>query len=172
MKRIQSILMSLMVLALLSAGFAVKASADVRVSATLRTPGVRVHVTNSPYSRNRRVTTVQRTVVARHFCKVTLHDRNVALRLSSYTGVPVQRMIRLRSTGLGWYQIGNRLNMPRVAVRAAMRPVTWQRFLQGQRIGRCGTPGWHKNVSRIDEVTDGSSIEGGREFTGGWTYHD
>ena len=151
MKKIRSILMSLITLGLLSgAGIAEDANADVYVDATLHTPNVRVRIGNSPYSNYRSVTTTRRTVVVHPHYNVTRNDWKVAGRLAWYTGVPARRMIRLKSAGYRWGQIGRRLHMPRPVVRAALHRGTWKHFLRDERrLARCddGARTWQVTYS-------------------------
>jgi hypothetical protein len=132
-------LLSITALAVLVApGLVRNASADVRVSATVRTPIVTVRVGNTPFSHHRSfarkplpVIYVQRHVI------ITRDDRRIAARLAQYTGVPAQDMLYLKSRGYTWYQIGRWIDVSDCALQAAMNNGTWNRFIHSRHFDRC-----------------------------------
>ena len=136
------LLVGVMTPALLAApGIAEKAKADVRVKATVQTPAVRIHVTNSPA---RHYVKGPRPVKVTHVYRISKHDRVIALRLAHYAGVPARRIVLMRERGLSWAQIGNRLSIPQYVVRAAFNARSWERFMIAEnRRGGCGTVTYH-----------------------------
>lgn len=135
-------ILSLMTPALLAVpGIAEKAKADVRVKATIKTPAVRIHVTNRP---SRHYVERRRPIRVATVYRVTGRDRVIARRLQTYSGVPARRMILMKRRGLNWFQIGNRLRIPQYVVRAAVHTRSWKRFMLAERRrGRCGTVTYH-----------------------------
>lgn len=146
------------------------AAAGVKVSATVKTPAVRIHVGNTPnvYFGTVKLGVLQ--VRTLHLYKVNRQDQMIAKRLGEFTGVPARTLLNLRTRGYDWFEIGHWLYLPRPVVRAAMTQPTWQRFLlRDQLAGRRGfdRPPGHR-VSHIDpayyENMDGRDRDFGGRF--------
>jgi len=134
MKKMQTIILSLIALALLVGhGIVQDANAGVRVKATLGTPNVRIRVSNT--SSNHYGLYPRRHLPIRIYKHhmITKQDRTIARRLSRYTGVPSRALIQFRSQGYRWAEIGRWLQLPRPVVRAAMHQRSWNRFLREER---------------------------------------
>jgi hypothetical protein len=135
MNRMRVSLLSLMVVIILvGSGIVQDAEAEVRFSVTMRTPNVRVRVGNTPPINCRAVRVRRLPIRGRHFYRLSKRDRRVATRLAHYTGVPKHEILRLRSYGYQWFEIGRWLHLPRRIVRAAMHKGTWKRFLREERL--------------------------------------
>jgi hypothetical protein len=114
-------------------GLSRSAEAGIRVTATLHTPDVHVRIGGAPRGYTIGHLPVRRP--GRHM--VGRRDRAIALRLARYTGVPARRLIRLRTYGYTWFEIGRWLRLPPQVVRAAMDRRSWSRFRRsGARIVR------------------------------------
>jgi hypothetical protein len=143
MKRMLQSLMVIAALALLVVtGLVRDAGAEVRVSATLRTPNVSVRIGNVPPGPHGRIRVRHLPARPRRQYRIVKRDRRIARRLARYTGVPVRELIRLRAYGYNWYEIGHWLRLPRRVVRAAFDKHSWKRFIHGGRRlaghGKCG----------------------------------
>jgi len=86
-----------------------KARAGIVVEARIQMPNLSVQYQSGP----RRV---HRTPVF----QVTARDRAIARRLAFKTGLRGEMLLDLRSRGLSWNQIGQRLGIPRGQIRFAM----------------------------------------------------
>ena len=105
-----------------------EAQARIRVQATVRTPYMTVQVDNGPYGQAR----VHRAVLpVRHLevRRVSARDRNVARRLSRFTGVPRPELVQLRREGNTWREIGRWLGVPRQVIRASLNGKSWRMFM-------------------------------------------
>lgn len=115
------------------------AEAGIRVSATLSTPHVGIHLsTGHP---DRCPGCVRAPLPVRRYAalKLAKHDRQVAERLADFTGVRKQELLRLRRHGYSWLEIGLHLGLSRQAVNASFTARTWQRYLNGPRpYVKCG----------------------------------
>ena len=133
MKKTRITHLSLIVLILLlGAGLARNAGAEVRVNASLHTPNMHLRIGNAPARPYPGIMSGHLRLARRHHYRVTARDRMIALRLARYTGVPAARLIRIRSYGYNWFEIGRWLHLPRPVIRAAMHPRSWNRYLRGQ----------------------------------------
>ena len=142
MNRMQVSVAGLMVaILLIGSGIVQKAEAEVRFSATLSTPNVRVRVGNTPAVHYRTVRIKRLPIHGRFVYRLSKQDRDIAHRLALFTGVPAREMLQLRSYGYQWFEIGNWLRLPRSLVRAALHRGTWKRFLKEQQmLARGGRP--------------------------------
>lgn len=131
MKRIQASLMMLVALGLLGSVAAETASAGVRVTATLRTPTVRVRVGHAPgvCTANCACRVEPATVYVHRRGRISARERTIAARLAWYAGVPTRRVVQLRRHGYTWMGVGRVLHLPRPVVRAAMNQRSWDRFV-------------------------------------------
>jgi hypothetical protein len=125
--------MRLMILAAMiftaASAIALQAEAGIRVSASVNTPGARIHACNDP-SCYYRIDLDRRMPARRHmYYEVTRRDRKIARRLEWYTGVRKRRLLRMRRRGYHWFEIGRALHLPRPVVRAAFSQRSWNRFL-------------------------------------------
>ena len=110
------------------------AEAGIRVSATIRTPHIGIHVNSGPVIHYPVADRRMQLPVRRHMTfPVTRNDRKVAQRLARYTGVSKRELISLRSQGYRWSEIGRWLDLSRGTVRAAMDSRSWKRFLKQER---------------------------------------
>ena len=148
------------------------AAAGVTVSATVKTPAVRIHVGSTPSVYFGRVTRGVLPVRTLHVYKVSRQDQMIAKRLGEFTGVPERTLLNLRTRGYDWFEIGNWLYLPRPVVNAAMTQPTWQRFLLRDQLAArrgFGGPPRHR-VSHIDptyyENMDGRDRDFGAKFKG------
>lgn len=131
MRTMRLSLLSLLALVLVAgSGIVSDAGAVIRVEATVRTPNVRVRVSNKPVYYPTR-TKRQLPTYANH--RISKQDQMMARRLGRYTGVPARELIQLRRAGYRWMEIGRRLHVPRPVVRAAMDQRSWKRFLHQER---------------------------------------
>jgi len=134
MKKKHASLISLMALALVVGSGVKDAKAEFKVTATLTTPNVRVHVRSTPTSPYRSYTTrympPARVIT---YYRPNPQDRAIAIRLAQYTGVTTRELIGMKRQGYTWVQIGRWLDLPHNAVRAARNGRTWQQFLRNQR---------------------------------------
>jgi hypothetical protein len=139
-------------------GIVSNASAVVRVEATVRTPNVRVRVSNKPAHYPIRV---RKPLPMRGYGhhRMLAQDRMIARRLARYTGVPARELIHMKRLGYNWFEIGRWLYLPRPVVRAAMHERSWRRFLRMERrlaFSGTRTYAW-RHVTYLDD--DGSSDE-------------
>jgi hypothetical protein len=113
------------------AAIAMQAEAGIRVSASVNTPGARIHACNDPSCYHH--IDLERRMPARRYdyyeYEVTRRDRKIARRLAWYTGVRKNRLLRMRRRGYHWFEIGRALRVPRPVVRAAFNQRSWNRFL-------------------------------------------
>ncbi len=112
---------------------AMQASAEVRIVASVNTPGVSVHACNVPscyYG-----TYYDRRVPARRQMRYEINnrDKRIARRLAYFSGVPARELVRLRRRGFQWFEIGRMIHVPRTVVRAAFNQKSWNRFLHQER---------------------------------------
>ena len=135
MKTTKTYLLSLIALALLIGPGAIRnAEAGIRVSATLRTPNVRVRLNNSPvchtcnYRCDYRNHRVHRDLMVH---RITKRDKRIAKRLAWYTGLPTREVLRLKRMGYDWRQIGRWLDVPPRVVRASLESRDWKRYRDG-----------------------------------------
>ena len=140
MKTMRTKLLIPLVLILLAGALLVpKAKAEVRVDAIWRTPGFSVQIDAGP--RGQLGIGLRRAPlpVRPHLPQIRLlaQDRQIAARLSRYTGVPRDELLRYRGFGYTWPEIGRWLDLPRPAIRAAMERDSWQRYLDRRRSGGC-----------------------------------
>ena len=127
-KRTDLLILAAMTIAVMTLA-AADVAAAVRVSATVRTPVVTVHVGNVPVGH--RVIRQVRPLPARgRFSRILTLDVQVAHRLAWYTGVQSGELLRYRRFGYSWYEIGRWLYVPGRVVRAAMTDRTWNLFLR------------------------------------------
>ena len=134
MRQKRMILLGLIVLALLvGPGFMRPAEAQVRVSATVRTPNVRVSIGNTHPGYHLIGRRGHLPMRGRRLFTLSKQDRVIARRLARYTGVPAREIIQARRYGYNWFEIGRWLRLPRFAVRAAMNQRSWNRFIRGER---------------------------------------
>jgi hypothetical protein len=120
MRHLKSIglgVLALAALVALDSGQMNQARAGVRVHARLQLPNLTVHYRNVPERHDRAVVRTHHPFVYR----VTARDRSIARRLSYRTGHRTIVLLDLRARGLGWQQIGRRLDIPRGIVRQAIR---------------------------------------------------
>ncbi|MBN1164497.1 MAG: hypothetical protein JXB45_07955 [Candidatus Krumholzibacteriota bacterium] len=134
MKRTLISLISFIILALLVvSGIAREAEAETRISATLRVPNLSVRIGNTSLERYQFRARAQ--LPARRYREVRIikQDRDIALRLARYAGVPYRTLIQIRRRGYSWFEIGSYLRLPRTVVSAAMHQQTWKHFLLEER---------------------------------------
>jgi len=119
-------------------GAADQAQARIRVTGTLRTPNVKIQVDNGTYHQS----PVYRQALPVRYqpaVRITKQDKNIAKRLSRYTGVPRRELIQMRKQGYAWGEIGRWLGLSRGVVRAAKSQATWRNFLNHRQSGPyCG----------------------------------
>ena len=132
------------------AALAAQAGAEIIIAAEVSAPGIRVHAGNVPSCNN--YTYLARRMPARGYIhhEITLRDRRIARRLAWYTGVPAPRILRLRSFGYTWNEIGRALYVPRNVVRAAKSQKKWNRFLAMER-RRARRYGYRHRTTRFEE---------------------
>jgi hypothetical protein len=155
MKKMRITLMGAVVLAVLATvTTAQDASARVRVTATVRTPTVRVHIGNTPVCRIHNCTIDHVALHAhRAYYQIGRQDRLIAVRLARFTGVPSRELLRLRRLGYRWFEIGRWLDLPRPVIRAAMQQGTWKRFLKNRSwiAKKGGDRHWGRRVAYVDD---------------------
>ncbi len=150
MKTQQKIIIGLMGLALLIGPGTVRdANAKLRGKIALRTPGINIRIGGPDYRYHTRYKRKPMFVRNHRMMVVSVRDREVARRLSGYTGVRTRELIQLRRFGYRWNEIARWLSLPRHTVRAAMHHRTWKRFLREEQLCRGG----HRNGKRGDRVT-------------------
>jgi hypothetical protein len=133
-------LLGLLALALLIGPVSVKeARAGIKVRAALRTPNVRIQVSNHSADRRPGICRTPRVEYRLHRVTISQSDRRIAKRLARYTGVPQRELLQLRRQGYRWNEIGRWYHVPRPVVRAAREARDWQRFLRQTRYQECGT---------------------------------
>jgi hypothetical protein len=108
---------------------AMQASAEIRIVASVNTPGASVHACNVPscyYGTGyyRRVPAIRHV----HY-EITKRDRKISRRLAYFSGVPAHKLVRLRRRGFRWFEIGRMIHVPCRVVRAAFNERSWNRFL-------------------------------------------
>lgn len=106
------------------------AEAGIRVRARVQTPHGSVEFRNGPHH----VPVQQKRVTRPFMYRVTKQDRQIANRLARVTGHRKGNLLELRRRGLGWRQIGLRLQIPRHVVRNAIHGVPPGAF----RLKTCG----------------------------------
>jgi hypothetical protein len=149
MKTMRTSILGLTATALILVALAPRpADAGIRVSATLRTPNIGIHLSTGQPDRCPGCVRVPLPVRRHAGLRLAKHDRQVAARLADFTGVRKQELLRLRRHGYSWLQIGLHLGLSRQAVNASFSARTWQRYLNGPRpYVKCGTalpgPGHH-----------------------------
>ena len=130
MRRMRRNLMSIMAMALLiGPGLVQDADAQIRFKAALHTPNVHIRVGNGYYGPYRRGRIRHLPIRRRRVYRINERDRNIARRLAWYSGVQMRELIRLRSYGYNWFEIGRWIDLPRPVVNAAMNQRSWKRFL-------------------------------------------
>jgi len=120
------------------------ASAQIRVKATVHTSYGAVRIDSGHNERYR---------APHHHLNysVSRHDRQIARRLARYAGVSRREILRLRSQGYRWAEIGYWLDVPRQVVRAARHRGSWRRFLQAERrYKNCGLR-YHRHGDRYND---------------------
>ena len=106
----------------------------IKFRAGIRTPLVRVDVSNSI----RRDKHDQRHgVQSRHFRHHSKKDRKMAARLSDYSGFSQYRFLKMRDRGMRWSEIAYRLDLSKRVVRAASSAKSWRAYFRP--VHRCGT---------------------------------
>lgn len=136
MKRMNKSLMAIAALALIATPLLVgdaEAETEVRFNAILRTPNMSVRIGNVPAGRYGGYRVGHLPVRPRRQYRIIKRDRQIAGRLAWYTGVPVRELVRLRTHGYNWLEIGRWLRLPRRVVRAAFNQRSWKRFTHGGR---------------------------------------
>ena len=132
MKTTKTYLLSLIALALLIGPGAIRnAEAGIRVSASLRTPAVRVQLNNRPICYSCDYRCDHRNHRDRAAYLITKRDRRIAKRLAWYTGLPTREVLRLKRMGYDWRQIGRWLDVPPRVVRASLESRDWKRYRDG-----------------------------------------
>ncbi len=147
--------LSLTAIALFLFGAVNEAEAGVRVKAKVRTPYGVVRVDTG---HSERLRTVRRAPlpVRRHVeYRVSKRDRKIAQRLSSYTGIPKRRLLKLKSQGYRWTEIGRWYELPRQMVRAAKHKKSWRKYVNASRYDqRCGTDYYRGDGHRNNDYRD------------------
>ena len=115
------------------------ATAEIRISAALHTPGLSVRIGNVPMGPYGSVRVGHLPARRNLHRRIVKRDRLIAVRLARYASVPVRELINLRVYGYNWFEIGAYLRLPKVVVRAAFNAKRWDRFTRGGRhIARYG----------------------------------
>ena len=136
-------LIGLMALALLITMAPIsQAQAGIVVRAGIDTPhlSVRVNTVGGPsvrYSHLRPLAPRPHVIV-----HIDRQDRQMARRLSRYTGESQAWLLKMRRYGYSWREIGDWMGLSPRVVRAARNAESWERFLHGGRqvkVVRCGT---------------------------------
>lgn len=163
MKRIQASLMILVALGLVASVAAETATAAVRVTATVRTPAIRVRVGAGPAvcSTHYGCRIEPATIHVHRRGAVTIQERAIAARLAFYAGVPTRRVIELRRSGYTWMGVGRFLHLRRPVVRAAMNQASWDRFC-AQHGPTIRHPGPYRRNQMHVESYDRDDFDGGR----------
>jgi len=109
------------------------AEAGIRVRATVSTPHFGIQVNSGPVYHPQVVRRAQLPVRRHVSYRVSKHDKQVAGRLSRFTGVSKRELINLRAQGYRWKEIGRWLDLSRHTVKAAQDSRSWKRFLKQDR---------------------------------------
>lgn len=108
-------------------------SSDFGIRVKVRTPQVRVNVGTRDRSGS---DYVWRTGQDRSSLHLSKRDYRMAARLADYTGISKHRIMKMRSRGHSWSEIGYRLDLPKRVIRAARSAKKWNQFMRPR--GWCG----------------------------------
>lgn len=129
-----------------------KSAAEVRVDARVKTPHVRVRISNAPIVLDGVYKKKHPPVRKKRSYGISKRDRAIAHRLAQYTGAPARKLLKLRRRGYSWFKIGRFLNLRAPVVYAAGNQRRWNRFLfEESRMARCGRPHERFRVSMFEQ---------------------